>query len=74
MDTKPPVRLIKKVEHKATAIPPKANPTAGPKRWSRAVRSWVVEFQERDHNESLPAFETLFKNIEVQSKPGQEMG
>jgi hypothetical protein len=34
----------------------------GPNRWSTAVRSWVVEFQERDRGESLPAFDSLFKD------------
>jgi hypothetical protein len=35
---------------------------ARPNRWSTAVRSWVVEFQQRDRNESLPAFDSLFKD------------
>ena len=30
--------------------------------WSTAVRSWVVEFQERDRSETLPAFDSLFKD------------
>jgi len=34
----------------------------GPGRWSTVVRSWVVEFQERDRNETLPAFDSLFKD------------
>lgn len=34
----------------------------GPNRWSKSVRSWVVEFQGRDDNESLPAFDSLFKD------------
>ncbi|HWP54329.1 MAG TPA: hypothetical protein VN476_09320 [Pyrinomonadaceae bacterium] len=44
-----------------------AQPVIGPTEWSKSVRSWVVEFQETDHSESLPAFESLFKDIEGQS-------
>jgi len=32
-----------------------------PNRWSTAVRSWVSEFQQHRHDESLPAFDNLFK-------------
>jgi hypothetical protein len=30
------------------------------------VRSWVVEFQERDQTELLPAFDSLFKDALLQ--------
>ncbi|HSP64226.1 MAG TPA: hypothetical protein VLQ90_14650 [Pyrinomonadaceae bacterium] len=37
--------------------------SAGPNKWSTPVRSWVVEFQEKDRSgESLPAFDSLFKD------------
>jgi hypothetical protein len=26
------------------------------------VRSWIVDFQERDRSETLPAFDSLFKD------------
>lgn len=34
---------------------------AGPNMWSKSVRSWIVEFQERDRDETQPAFDSLFK-------------
>jgi len=43
---------------------------AGPNRWSAAVRGWVVELQERDRNETLPAFDSLFKDGSV--TPGRD--
>jgi hypothetical protein len=53
------VKLIKSGQ--GTRIRLRAAST-GPNRWSRAVRSWVVEFQERDRHETLPAFDSLFKD------------
>jgi hypothetical protein len=32
-----------------------------PNIWSTAVESWVSEFQQHRHGESLPAFDSLFK-------------
>jgi hypothetical protein len=32
-----------------------------PNRWSSAVKTWVSEFQQDRHSESLPAFDGLFK-------------
>ena len=56
------VKLIKRQERiplRTRAMVPLA---AGPNRWSKSVRSWVVEFQQRDRSESLPAFDSLFKD------------
>ena len=55
------VKLIKGGLRKSPRIQLSAAPT-GPNRWSTAVRSWVVEFQARDRTETLPAFDSLFKD------------
>lgn len=39
---------------------------AGPNRWSTAVQSWLVEFEQHAQGESLPAFDTLFKQALLQ--------
>ena len=41
--------------------------SAGPSKWSKSVRTWVVEFQNRDRDESLPAFDSLFKKTQPRS-------
>ena len=66
MNQKPPVKLIKKEDRKDPEIQTEVESAAGPNRWSNAVRSWVVEFQERDRDESLPAFDSLFKDALLQ--------
>ena len=65
MNTKRSVKIIKRDERvpRRRAMVALA---AGPNRWSTAVRSWVVEFQEQDRNESLPAFDSLFKDTLLQ--------
>ena len=63
MNTKPRVKLIKNGEHKVPEIQPKVESTAGVNRWSSAVRSWVAEFHERDRSETLPAFDSLFRDL-----------
>jgi hypothetical protein len=60
------VKLIKRKDRVRRRREP-APPAIGPNEWSKSVRSWVVEFQETDHSESLPAFDSLFKDIEGQS-------
>jgi hypothetical protein len=66
MNQKPPVKLIKKEDRKDLEIQTGVESAAGPNRWSNAVRSWVVEFQERDRDELLPAFDSLFKDALLQ--------
>jgi hypothetical protein len=66
MNQKPPVKLIKKEDRKDLEIQTEVESAAGPNRWSNAVRSWVVEFQERDRDELLPAFDSLFKDALLQ--------
>jgi hypothetical protein len=61
MKTKRPVKLIKRHERVPRGAAMVELPL-GPNRWSKSVRSWVVEFQGRDENESLPAFDSLFKD------------
>ena len=55
------IRLIKRHE-RVSRLPALVKLAAGPNRWSGAVRSWVVEFQARDRTETLPAFDSLFKD------------
>ena len=38
---------------------------ANSNQWSKSVRSWVNEFKQRDRHESLPAFDSLFKDESV---------
>jgi hypothetical protein len=61
MQTKSPVKLIKKKKSKNPEIRAEVESAAGPNRWSTAVRSWVSEFQQHRRAESLPAFDSLFK-------------
>lgn len=55
------IKLIKRHE-RVSGRPALVKLTAGPNRWSTAVRSWIVEFQARDRNQTLPAFDSLFKD------------
>jgi hypothetical protein len=57
------VKVIKNGQGKEPDVQAEVESAAGPNRWSTAVRSWVVEFQERDRSsESTPAFNSLFKD------------
>ena len=63
MNPKRAVKVIKNGERKDPDIQAEVESAAGPDRWSNAVQSWVVEFQERDRGgESTPAFDSLFKD------------
>jgi hypothetical protein len=61
MNTPRSVKLIKS-GHNKPRVRVKAEAANGPNRWSKAVRSWVDEFEHREHNESLPTFDSLFKD------------
>jgi hypothetical protein len=61
MTTRALVKLIKKRERRLLRARARVKSAVGSNRWSTAVRSWVVEFQSRDRDESLPVFESLFK-------------
>jgi hypothetical protein len=60
MNTAQSIKLVKKAKRKGQVIPIAV--ALDPRRWSRAVRSWVVDYQKRDRYESLPAFDSLFKD------------
>jgi hypothetical protein len=62
MNTKPPVELIKKAERQGPEAYARTGFFVGPNRWSTAVRSWVREFQQDRSGESIPAFDSLFKD------------
>lgn len=62
MNKKPAVKVIKDKERKGPEIQAQPGSAAGPNRWSAAVKSWVVEFRQRDQNETLPAFDSLFND------------
>ena len=55
------VKLIKKAERE-TPMAPAETEFVDPNRWSKTVRSWVNEFQQDRRDESLPAFDSLFKD------------
>jgi hypothetical protein len=61
MNTKSPVKLIKKEKREAPEVQAEVEFADDPNRWSTAVRSWVSEFQQHRRDESLPAFDSLFK-------------
>jgi hypothetical protein len=56
------VKLIKNANRKDRRMSIAVKPTPHRNGWSTAVRSWVVEFKDRDRSESLPAFDSLFKD------------
>ena len=62
MNGKPLVKLVKKERRRDPEIKAAVKPSAGPNRWSTAVLAWVSEFQERRKSESLPGFDSLFKD------------
>ena len=69
MNTKRAVKLIKRHERTPRKRPGKVQLAIGPNKWSKSVRSWVVEFQERDRSPEaagLPAFDSLFKDAPSQ--------
>ena len=67
MKTKALIRRIKRHERSGQSRPAATRVVTGPNRWSKSVRSWVVEFKNRDPDESLPTFDSLFAD----AKSGQ---
>ena len=59
MNTKSPIKLIKKAERESPEVRSKTKFVDDRNRWSRAVRSWVREFQHAG-TDSLPTFDRLF--------------
>ena len=71
MSTARSIKLIKNAERKKG--PEIAfELVVDPNRWSTEVRSWIVEFQVRDRRESLPAFDSLFKDSSATSSSQTE--
>jgi hypothetical protein len=66
MNTKPPVRLIKKEKRKGPGTQAQVELAADPKKWSTSVLSWVNEFQKHRRRESLLPFDSLFKDALTQ--------
>jgi hypothetical protein len=66
MNTKPTVKLIKREDRKDLEVQTEVASAAGPNSWSDAVHSWVIESQQRDRSESLPAFNSVFKDALLQ--------
>ena len=60
MDTKRSVKLIKKDDRNAAPPESEAGLTSDPASMSKAVKSWVTEFQKDREDESLSAFDSLF--------------
>jgi hypothetical protein len=67
MATRGSVKLIKKRERRLLQARARVKSAVGPNRWTTAVRSWVVEFQNRDRDETLPAFDSLFKETQSEN-------
>ena len=55
-------KLIKKANRKDRRRPIAVKSTPNRNQWSTVVRSWVVDFKDRDRSETLPAFDSLFKD------------
>ena len=57
-----PVKLVKK--NQSASVAPLAEVVVVENRnsWSRAIQSWIKEFRQQDRQESLPAFDRLFKD------------
>lgn len=61
------VKLIKRQERAARKSGPMADAADPPSKCLKTVRSWVVEFQERDRSESLRHFDSLFEDLQPES-------
>lgn len=72
MNTARLVRLIKKANRKDRRMPSTVKSIPNRNRWSTAVRSWIVEFKDRDRTESTPAFDSLFNDASPPSDPETE--
>ena len=61
MNTKHVIKVIKNGKRNVPELMPKIESAVGPARWSTAVQSWVSEFQKHRREDSLAAFDSLFK-------------
>jgi hypothetical protein len=64
MKTKAAARLKKRRERAVLRARERVKSSVGSNKWSKSVSSWVADFQNRDRNESLPAFDSLFKEAQ----------
>ncbi len=55
------IKLIKKAKREAPEVRSETGFVVERSKWSRAVRSWVTEFQKNARSESPPAFDRLFQ-------------
>jgi hypothetical protein len=55
------IKLIKKANRESPEVRSETGLVVGPNKWSRAVRSWVTEFQKNARVESPPSFDRLFQ-------------
>ena len=64
MNTKSIIKLVKKGKRESPPVRSEAELVNDndENRWSRAVRSWVNDFQQNANKETLPAFDRLFKD------------
>jgi hypothetical protein len=68
MTTKTTVRLIKRKERLQRKSKAKEQLAVGPNRWSKSVRLWVREFENRDRAQAIPEFESLFEATESEER------
>jgi len=65
-------KLIKKANRKDRRRPIVVKSTPNGNQWSTTVRSWDVDFKDRDRSESLPAFDSLFNDASPSPDAGTE--
>jgi hypothetical protein len=73
MTTKATVKLIKRKERLQRKSKATEQLTVGPNRWSKSVRLWVREFENRDQSEPIPGFESLFKDAESEERGNADL-
>ncbi len=56
------VKLVKNAERQEPGTEAEVEPTEDPNKWTTEVRSWVKELRQDRYVESLPPFNSLFKD------------
>ena len=62
MNPKSLIKLIKKAQRESPPVGSESEVISDENQWSRAVRTWVNDFQQNATKETLPAFDRLFKD------------
>jgi len=62
MNPKSLIKLIKKAQRESPPVRSESEVISDENQWSRAVRTWVNDFQQNAAKETLPAFDRLFKD------------